>query len=117
MKKTTQEIEDLKAQWIKDPIWDIEDTEGFEDYRNDLLNFSAEWKEKCDMQFKALVLKTRKETIAPHMSTRLYLAGMILQGIMASSEKISIANGLGANEVGCALMVADELIKQEEESR
>jgi hypothetical protein len=50
------------------------------------------------------------------MSTRLYLAGMILQGIMASKKTISLGNSLGSSEVMCALMVTDELIKQEEET-
>jgi len=51
------------------------------------------------------------------MSTRLYLAGMILSGIMSSDSTVSIENGLGANEIGCALMIADELLRQEEVSR
>jgi hypothetical protein len=53
----------------------------------------------------------------PGMSTRLYLAGMILSGIMSSDSTVSIENGLGANEIGCALMIADELLRQEEVSR
>lgn len=46
-KKTAQEIQDLKDQWCEDPIWDLEETEWFEDYKNDLFAFSvakkAEW--------------------------------------------------------------------------
>lgn len=39
MTKTTQEINDLKAGWKKDPCWDIEDTEGFEDIKTELLEY------------------------------------------------------------------------------
>lgn len=31
--KTMQDVETLQNQWISDPIWDIENTEGFEDWR------------------------------------------------------------------------------------
>ncbi|MFX1487479.1 MAG: hypothetical protein ACFFBS_10400, partial [Promethearchaeota archaeon] len=34
--KTREEIEKLKQDWMLDPFWDIEDTEGFELYRNEL---------------------------------------------------------------------------------
>lgn len=45
--KTEQDIQELKAQWVADPCWDIEDTEGFEDHRDELTAFAkeqeAEW--------------------------------------------------------------------------
>lgn len=37
--KTKQDIENLKRQWLNDPCWDIEDTEGFEDYKKELLEY------------------------------------------------------------------------------
>ena len=47
--KTREEVDDLKWQWAESPIWDIEDTEGFDGYRDELLHFSivqkAEWKQ------------------------------------------------------------------------
>jgi len=42
MKKTDEEIQALKDNWCKDPIWDIEYTEGFEDHFEDLLAFRKE---------------------------------------------------------------------------
>ena len=45
--KTRDEIEFLKAEWRYDPIWNIETTEGFEDYHAELLAYrlgvEAEW--------------------------------------------------------------------------
>ncbi len=35
-------IEELKQQWLGDPSWDIEETEGFEEYRAELLLFRLE---------------------------------------------------------------------------
>lgn len=37
--KTREEVEALKLSWLRDPCWDIEDTEGFEDYREELRQY------------------------------------------------------------------------------
>lgn len=46
--KTRKDVEKLKFQWEKDPCWDLEYTEGFEEYEGELRAFSdqkkAEWK-------------------------------------------------------------------------
>lgn len=36
-----QDVATLKDQWVRDPCWDIEDTEGFEDVRDELVEFRA----------------------------------------------------------------------------
>lgn len=38
--KTRAEVEQLKLDWCSDPMWDIEDTEGFEDYKDELVTYS-----------------------------------------------------------------------------
>lgn len=35
------DLDKLKADWLGDPCWDIEDTEGFEAFRSELLEFKA----------------------------------------------------------------------------
>ena len=44
-------VEELKAAWLRDPSWDIEDTEGFEGYRDHLREFAeahrARWAEEA----------------------------------------------------------------------
>lgn len=46
--KARQEMEQLKQCWIKDPIWDIYETEGYEEYRDELrvfqTNMMQEWR-------------------------------------------------------------------------
>lgn len=37
--KTREEVEKLKQDWLADGCWDIEKTEGFEDYTDELLKF------------------------------------------------------------------------------
>jgi hypothetical protein len=48
--KTFDQIEELKQNWISDPCWDIEETEGFEDEKRELKLFRMEtealWKER-----------------------------------------------------------------------
>lgn len=39
---TKQEIEKLKSDWKYDPCWDIENTEGFEDHKEELLKYRIE---------------------------------------------------------------------------
>jgi len=45
-------IDELKHQWERDPIWDIEDSEGFEDHRDELLAFrlqkEQEWRDESE---------------------------------------------------------------------
>ncbi len=42
MAKTRQEIEKLKAEWLTDPVWDIENTPGYEEHKDELIQFSLE---------------------------------------------------------------------------
>jgi len=50
--KTREEVQALKSNWMSDPNWDIEDTEGFEEWYADLRAFrmekELEWKTKRD---------------------------------------------------------------------
>ena len=61
MKKTPEQIADLKAQWKSDPIWDIETTEEYEDYKAELLEYrlttEREWTEKELARVEALAAK------------------------------------------------------------
>ena len=58
--KTREEVENLKADWESDPCYEIEDTEGFEEYREELKLFSQEkekhWEEhrKFDTHVKSV---------------------------------------------------------------
>ncbi|QIC46214.1 hypothetical protein GAG94_03185 [Lysinibacillus sphaericus] len=38
-KSYNHELEKLKSDWLADPIWDIEETEGFEEHKEELLAF------------------------------------------------------------------------------
>jgi hypothetical protein len=39
MPKTRKEIDKLKAAWLRDPVWNIENSDGFEEHAEELLEF------------------------------------------------------------------------------
>lgn len=43
-------LSSLKKDWLEDPCWDIEDTDGFEDFRDELRNFRLETQAKWDTE-------------------------------------------------------------------
>jgi hypothetical protein len=46
--KTRAEVDELKAQWLADPVWDLEETPGFEAHRQELLAWRA--REEAEME-------------------------------------------------------------------
>lgn len=65
--KTPDEIKALKEDWFNDPCWDIETAEGFEDHKEELLNYRLQcenkWKEGVQnrLKLKAYVLNCSVE--------------------------------------------------------
>lgn len=45
-------VEKLKRSWLNDPCWDLEDTEGFETYRQELKEFSDKAKTDAELAAK-----------------------------------------------------------------
>jgi len=66
MAKTSEEIQALKDSWLKDPCWDIEHTEGFEEHEAELLEFhnqqTAVWDEKKKARKQERLMKVMRET-------------------------------------------------------
>jgi|CXWL01.1.fsa_nt_gi hypothetical protein len=52
--RTSEEIEKLKASYKHDPCWDIEDSEGFEDYHDELLAWRKEYEAECEAKNQEL---------------------------------------------------------------
>jgi hypothetical protein len=61
MSKTQEEIQKLKAGWMKDPCWDIEMTEGFEDHVDELRAFRKE--QELEWQIEAEERAARRERV------------------------------------------------------
>jgi Na+(H+)/acetate symporter ActP len=116
--KTREAVEKLKTDWILDPCWDIEETEGFEQYRNELVKFHAEMQEKWDKQYEQNIQSARKNAIASrHMTQRTLISAMALEGILSNTNGFLLADAESTrknlyNKVKFSIMCADELIKQ-----
>lgn len=52
---TKTEIEDLKAFWKSDPYWDIEETEGFQEHRQELLEYRQQAEQEWDDERQELI--------------------------------------------------------------
>jgi hypothetical protein len=63
---TQEEIEKLKKGWLKDPCFDIEETEGFEEHVEELLNFrrqtEADWEAKKEERKNSRANFVREQT-------------------------------------------------------
>lgn len=54
---TRQDLEKLKSDWARDPCWDIEDTEGFESFRDELLAFSEQKTREWDREKEVFLMR------------------------------------------------------------
>lgn len=68
-------VESLKQNWAKDPCWDLEETEGFKEYREELKAF-AEQKEKEWEEFRAKVKQDRIEAEVEAIAERAQQLGL-----------------------------------------
>lgn len=59
---TQEQIENLKAQWKADPCWDIEDTEGFEEHKDELKAYHAQ----VDAEWDALLAMEQAKKCAKY---------------------------------------------------
>lgn len=77
--KSADEIESLKKNWVKDPCWDIEDTDGFEYHHEELLAWRKDLEIKHrlasevrqEMRFEKIMAETgvTDKTIALSLNT------------------------------------------------
>lgn len=52
MKMTIEDVKKLKADWSRDPCWDIEDTEGFEEFHDELLEFRIAKEKELEASYR-----------------------------------------------------------------
>lgn len=69
MKKTREQVQQLKEQWLEDPCWDIEETPGFEEYRDELLTFSQDQRDKWKIQEVASIYFKAREIGADQLGS------------------------------------------------
>lgn len=80
--RTGPEILELKCGWLRDNCWDIEETEGFEAHRDELLAFRLQ----CEAEWKAK-LQSRAAELGCTVALVQYLEGLEYQ-IKALDRKL-----------------------------
>jgi len=76
-KPTREDVETLKIQWLHDPIWDIEHTEGFEEFEDELKEYRERIEEKKEKQReKEMTLKAEKIGVPGNTKLAAYIEYM-----------------------------------------
>ena len=75
MIKSSNEIQELKNNWLSDPCWDIEKTKGFERYFDELLEFRI----KKEKEWKLQIEKEQRKFADQLGTSSLKLANYIYQ--------------------------------------
>jgi RNA polymerase-binding transcription factor DksA len=71
-KRTNEELEDLKKQWLADGCWDIEDTEGFEAHHDELLAWRKDLEREYERKAEELVKKrAAKNLVSPRIQRQI----------------------------------------------
>ena len=75
--KSKEEIRKLKHNWECDPCWDIEDTEGFEEYKDELRAFRLKKEKEWEDQWrKKMQTKAKKMGIPGNLKLANYIDGL-----------------------------------------
>lgn len=100
MTKTVEEIDALKENWAKDPIWDLEYTEGFEEHVAELRAFRKEQEEIWEVE--------REEKVKLSFE---YRAGEILDEVDASLDHLDASDAwvIGKQQVKATLLMAEQV--------
>ncbi|MFC0808973.1 hypothetical protein ACFHWW_26630 [Ensifer sp. P24N7] len=53
---SAKELQRLKDSWLRDPTWDIEDTEGFEDHAEELRAFAEAHRIEQEKEYQNRIL-------------------------------------------------------------
>ena len=84
--KTREEVEALKANWLGDPCYDIEDAPGFEDYGVELAGFAVEYRRIWEEARKKREARAYRDTPASETTLRDIFAAHALTAIVAGAD-------------------------------
>ena len=114
--RTREDVQLLKQQWLRDPCWDLTDTTGFEEHREELDHFQTQV--KLDNQ-KAQVEKERSGNgskpafpLAVQPNTTLRYTGLTKREWMAATILNGFVSFAGFNKdrVSMAIELTDLLL-------
>jgi predicted ATPase len=58
---TQQELQRLKDHWSRDPCYNLEDAEGFEQHRAELLAYSEQWKAQWKREWEERLVRKAEQ--------------------------------------------------------
>ena len=91
--KSRKKVEELKNNWMNDPCWDIYETEGFEEYRDELFEFQKRVeKENEEIRLKELNDKADSLGISGNIKLAQYILNLEWK-ISSLSDKIQSIQG------------------------
>lgn len=91
--KSRKKVEELKKNWMNDPCWDIYETEGFEEYRDELFEFQKRREtENEEIRLKELNDKADSLGISGNIKLAQYILNLEWK-ISSLSDKIQSIQG------------------------
>lgn len=84
---TREYVEDLKADWESDPIWDLEDTEGLEAYRDELKAFADA--KKAEWEARRLEAERKRLAAVEKRAGELGCSVGVMQYILALEDRVN----------------------------
>lgn len=78
-------LEELKANWKQDPCWDIEDTEGFEEFHDELLSWRMAYESQRDEE-----ARKRLETHHKDIKSQLGINNVFMSFYLHTFEEIEM---------------------------
>jgi len=87
---TKEELTALKLNWMGDPCWDIEDTEGFEEHRDELLEFSAKKYEEWGVAENIRIAEVAEKMGIPGNIAVAYLIEQLQQRVTSLEDKVCL---------------------------
>lgn len=116
--KTQDQINALKANWEKDPCWDIENSDGFEDHEEELLAFrlqkEAEWQSEAEEAIARRARVVAVETGITHSSIQqdIHTFGEIEKQLKRNEySSISNAEEIAVQQVRATLLLAAQVAR------
>lgn len=117
MTKTNEEVQALKENWVKDPHWDIEDTEGFEDHKEELIAFRKE--QEIEWQTRAEEARRRRANVVSietgitdfAIQQHIETFGEIENDVIRSERGNDATIGLAAAQVRATLLLAAQVAR------
>jgi len=84
---TREYIEELKADWESDPIWDLEDTEGLEAYRDELKAFADT--KRVEWAARRLEAEQKRLAMVEKRAAEIGCSAGVMQYIIALEDRIN----------------------------